>query len=126
MSQQYIRITSKAAQFISKNAKAMDKSLNNAAVDILRLSKAQVPHATGNLQSSGLVKRKSLMHFEVSYNSTGVAPYARRWEYTTPAHGFKKTGRKKRYLRDPGDEITKPANMAKLFKEAANSLGAKL
>lgn len=107
------KVVDKSARFIPLNAMAIDRALNNAAVDIVRLSVAQVPHDTGTLQRSNRIKRIGLMKFEVSYNT----PYARRWEFETPPGGFKK-GRKSRYLSDPGDLITRKANMVLLIHEA--------
>lgn len=118
-------IQSNMSKFISKNQSVMDMALSNAATDIIRLSKMQVPHDTGNLQNTGKIKRLGVMKFEVSYNESGLAPYARRWEFTTPPHGFKK-GRKSHYLSDPGDQITRQDNMAKLFIQAANRIGVRL
>jgi len=116
-----VRIIDKSGRFADQNAMAMDLALNNASVDILRLSKMQVPHDKGNLSSSGKYERKGLMSFFVSYNESGIAPYARRWEFETPKGGFKK-GRKSRYLRDPAELIGSRANMTKLFKEAASRI----
>lgn len=97
----------------------MDLALNNAAVDIIRISKTEVPHDTGNLQSSGYFTKNGLMQYEVGYNRSGQAPYARRWEFETPPGGFNK-GRKSHYLSDPVKLITRAENMYHLFREAAS------
>lgn len=127
MSTQHIKVSSHASVFISKNQQVMDKALNNVAINIVRLSKAQVPHDTGNLQNSNLLKRIKLCHFEVSYNESGIAPYARRWEFESPpgGGGFKK-GRKSHYLSDPAEQETTPDKMHKEFQLAAKDLGVRV
>lgn len=95
--------------FIKENANIMDRALNRMAVDIERLSKAQVPLDKGQLRSSGHFTRTGPLSYQVSYNSE----YARFQEfggdhkrtvkkYTTP-------GTKKFYLRDPGQQISAKA-----------------
>src|SRR5438128_12456902 len=111
------RFTSRMAEFIGKSDAAMDMALATMAVDIERMSKMQVPHDTGALQNSGSIRRKGLKKYSVEYNK----PYARRWEYETPRHGFKQ-GRKSRYLRDPAEMVASRAT--DYFKRAAAQVGA--
>jgi len=104
-----LKVTDKMLAFVRENAVAMDRSLARMAVDIERLSKAQVPLLTGALRASGHFQRKSPLKYQVIYNKV----YARFQEfggdtgrvvkkYTTP-------GTKKFYLRDAGRTITKNA-----------------
>ena len=95
-----VRIIDKSRGFIVKNADAMDRALGSMAMDIERLSKAQVPHDTGALQTSGRAKRVGFLKHKVEF----IKRYALRWEFETPPRGFKK-GRKSRYLRDPAKLI---------------------
>lgn len=95
-----VTVTDNSGKFIDENAKAIDRVLGVAAIDIERLSKMQVPHDTGRLQSSGHHSKIGLMKYHISYNT----PYARRWEFETPPNGFRE-GRKSRYLRDPAELV---------------------
>jgi hypothetical protein len=96
-------------RFVMNNANAMDRAMNRMAVDIERLSKAQVPIKKGPLRASGHFERSGLMKYKVWFNKV----YARFQEfggdgrrtvrrYTTP-------GTKKGYLKDAGQEISKNA-----------------
>lgn len=107
-------------KFVLENANAMDRALNRMAVDIERLSKAQVPLRKGQLRASGHFTRVGLLNYNVSYNME----YARFQEfggdhkrtvrkYTTP-------GTKKFYLRDPGEEIA--GHALEYFKNEAQSI----
>lgn len=97
----------KMPQFATASEIALDRVFGNAAIDIVRLSKMQVPHDQGTLQSSAKITRKGMSKFEIAYST----PYARRWEYNTPPGGFKK-GRKSRYLRDPAEMIADPSTLS--------------
>jgi hypothetical protein len=109
--------TSKLASFIGKHDAAVDRALATMSTDIERMSKMQVPHDTGKLQNSGSTRRLGFKKFRVEYNT----PYARRWEFETPSHGFKQ-GRKSRYLRDPAELVSSRAKT--YIKEAISIIGA--
>ncbi len=100
---------------------ALDKVLANMASDIERRAKQQVPHRKGTLQNTGRTKRLGIMKHQISFGEAppASAPYARKWEYETPPHGFKK-GRKTRYLRDSADAVTKNKN--NYFKRAFSTI----
>lgn len=108
-----VKITDNSSKFVIGNETVLDRVFANTAIDIIRLSKMQVPHLTGALQSSGKIVRKGIMSYEVFYNT----PYALRWEYETPPGGFKK-GRKSRYLRDPAKHFTSPSVLIPQIKAA--------
>ena len=108
-----VKFDDKSEQFMTKTEQSIDRVLGTAAIDIERMSKMQVPHASGRLQTSGHHEKTAPMHYVISYNT----PYARRWEYETPKNGFKE-GRKSRYLRDPAEQIG-----AKLVDRLKQQLG---
>lgn len=95
--------------FVKANASAMDRSLARMAVDIERLSKAQVPLDSGQLRASGHFTRKSPLKYQVIYNKI----YARFQEFGGDARRTVKkyttAGTKKFYLRDAGRTITRDA-----------------
>jgi len=115
------RVKSIVPAYVRGVEMVFDLVLNNTAVDIIRLSKEQVPHDTGILESSGNYRRKGIMKYEVAYNESGKAPYARRWEFETPKHGFKK-GRKSRYLRDPAHQFARSEVLIPQLRMAASKL----
>lgn len=114
-------IIDKSKQYKVKTILALDKSLATMISDIERRSKAQVPHDLGTLQSTGRPKRLGLLRHEIRYGEAppAPAPYARRWEFETPPHGFKK-GKKSRYLRDPAEAVIK--NKENYFRRAFDSV----
>jgi len=112
-----IKITDKSREYKAKSVLALDKSIALMMLDIERRSKQQVPHDKGTLQNTGRVKRLGLMRHEIRFGEGPPADalYARRWEFETPPHGFKK-GRKSRYLRDPAEAVLR--NKDEYFRRA--------
>jgi hypothetical protein len=115
-----IKIVDKIMTFVRENATVMDRALNRMAIDIERLSKAQVPLKDGQLRASGHFQRLGPLNYIVSYNME----YARFQEfggdhkrtvrkYTTP-------GTKKFYLRDPGNQIS--AKAVDYFRNEAKTI----
>lgn len=104
-----LKVIDKMVIFVRENANAMDRSLARMAVDIERLSKAQVPLKSGQLRSSGHFVKKSLLKYQVIYNKV----YARFQEFGGSAgrvvKNYTSAGTKKFYLRDAGRTITKDA-----------------
>ena len=116
-----IKITDKSEKYKVKSILALDKTMATMMSDIERLSKGQVPHDIGTLQATGRIRRLGALKHEIRYGEAppANAPYARRWEFETPPHGFQK-GRKSRYLRDPAEAILK--NKVKYFERAFSSI----
>lgn len=113
-----VKVVNKLPAFVVGADVAIDMALANVAAEGARLSVLQAPHLHGRLWSSNRVTRKGFMKFEVSYNT----PYARRWEYTTPARGFSAPSAKSHYLQDPLDLVTSPSHFLPKLKVAAESV----
>ena len=96
-------------KFAQENEGALDRALNRMAVDIERISKTQVPHKDGQLKSSGYHEKKGNLHYTVGYNKV----YARFQEFggdgKRVVRKYSKPGKKKFYLRDPGEMVAKRA-----------------
>ncbi len=108
-----VKVVSNMAKFVSQSTKAFDRALNRMAIDIERLSKAQVPvgptksqnsnsHSSGQLRSSGHHMKVGFLRYVTYYNME----YARFQEFggdeNRTVHNYTKPGSKKFYLRDPG------------------------
>jgi len=106
-------IIDKSKEFKAKNILALDKTLLLMGVDIRRLSADQVPHDKGTLRNTGarMPQRLGLLNYEIRYGEAppSDAPYARRWEFETSPHGFKK-GKKSRYLRDSAEKVIRKSD----------------
>lgn len=104
-----MKVINKLLDFVRKNSGAMDVALNRMAVDVERLSKAQVPLKHGQLRSSGSHVKNGPLSYSVSYNKK----YARFQEFggddKRVVKNYSKPGTKSFYLRDAGKEIAKNA-----------------
>lgn len=92
-------------QFRDKAQNAADLVLSAMAVDILRLSKQQVPVDKGHLQSSGIMEHPGKLKYRIVYNKEyarfqheGGDDNRRVRKYTYP-------GKKKHYLTDPAKTV---------------------
>lgn len=91
---------------------ATEKSMELIAQEILSRSMQEVPHETGDLQSSGRV-RSDETRAVVSYDT----PYAiRQHEDMTYHHD---AGRKAKYLEDPFNEVFTDGTAEKIIKMIA-------
>jgi len=107
-------------KFAELTLQAWDRSLNRMAIDIERLSKAQVPvgptkkqsrnsHSSGQLRSSGHHMKLGFLSYITYYNME----YARYQEFggdgkRTVRH-YTKAGTGSFYLKNPGDLIASKA-----------------
>ena len=96
------KIIDKSLQFISLANNALDKALNNMAIDVERLAKIQVPHNKGQLKASGYHERLGQFRYNVGFNKEYAA--YQEWggdgKKKIVKH-YSKAGKKKFYLRDP-------------------------
>jgi hypothetical protein len=97
-----VTIIDNLAKFGTEMVKGLDRALNLMAIDIERLSKAQVPLKTGQLRSSGYHRKRGTLDYVVVYNKE----YARYQEFggdgKRKVRNYSKPGTKPFYLRDPG------------------------
>lgn len=99
-------ITDKTKEFIEANAVAIDRALNRMAIDIERLSKAQVPVLHGQLRSSGHHRRLGPLHYDIVYNKEYAAYQEFGGDGKRTVRHYSKPGSKKFFLRDPGKMIS--------------------
>jgi hypothetical protein len=115
-----ITVIDKLKDFVRENSDAMDRALNAMAIDIERLSKAQVPFKKGQLKASGTHIRMGMLSYKVIYNKI----YARFQEFGGDGKRVVKhysyPGKKAHYLRDPGNEVAKRA--VDYFKREVNTI----
>ena len=103
-----VEIKNRIVEFAKNNTAAMDRVLNRMALDILTMSKAQVPYKTSLLQQSGKYGKKSPLLYEVFYNKIYAAyqEFGMRKDGTHVVKNYTTPGTKKFYLRDPAQLIT--------------------
>lgn len=104
-----IKIIDNLAKFTTGYLKAVDRALNGMAIDIERLSKAVVPFKKGQLKSSGTHRRVGFLVYHTIFNME----YARFQEFggddKRVVRHYTYPGKKKFYLRDSGNQISKNA-----------------
>lgn len=119
-----IKFVDKSNSFYAKSEIAMDRALGRMAVDIMRLSKIQVPRgATGDLRRSGNFKKLALKRHVVFYDKE-YAPYQHEGARKDGSHVIKrhsKAGAKTKFLIDPVREIVSSRG-AKYFREEADKI----
>jgi len=107
------KITDHSGAFKAKLAIALDKGMGHLALDILNLSRMQVPHKTGRLTNSSVITRKSPTNFHIEYNT----------EYAGAVHNINKNYRNNRkwhYLIDPANSLVR--DKEKYIKQAVGSI----
>lgn len=105
-----LTIIDKLPQWVEGSFKALDRSLNRMVIDIERLSKQQVPVGkTGHLKASGSHKRIGFLRYQVEYNKEYAAYQEFGGDGVRVVKHYSLPGKKKFYLRDPGDLITSRA-----------------
>jgi hypothetical protein len=115
-----VKIIDNMKGFIQKNTTAMDRALNRMVVDIERLSKEQVPFLKGQLKSSGYHKKKGLLNWIVAYNKVYALYQHEGGDGKRVVRKYSYPGKKKHYLKDPGDLISKKA--VDYFRQEAGRL----
>lgn len=104
-----VKIVNNISKFIKYVNQRTDLSLSMMAVDILRMSKAQVPVSSegGQLKSKGMVKRRAVKSYRISYDSKYAAYQHRgmRKDGTRVVRRYSTPGTKKNYLQDPADRV---------------------
>jgi hypothetical protein len=100
-----VTVKNNIKKFFAKAENAADMVLSGMAVDILRMSKQQVPVDKGQLQSSGILEKQGKLKYRIVYNKkyarfqhAGGDDKRRVRRYTYP-------GKKSHYLSDPADSV---------------------
>lgn len=126
-----IKFVDKSKSFYAKNEVAMDRALGRMSVDIMRLSKLQVPvgkrgkrgSAPGALRASGNFRRIGMKRHVVFYNKE-YAPYQHEGARKDGSHVIKrhsKPGTKTKFLIDPAHEII-DSRGSQYFREEASKI----
>ena len=104
-----VKVTDNSKRFQKNVERAADALLSALGVDIIRLSKQQVPVSAGGgqLQSSGLVSRDGYLRYKLSYNKKYAAYQHRgsRRDGSYVVRNYTYPGKKKKYLIDPAQTI---------------------
>lgn len=89
----------------------LDLVLSAMAIDVLRLSKRQVPVAKkgGQLQSSGIIEHPKQLTYKISYNKKYAAyqHIGQRLDGSRVVENYTYPGKKSKYLSDPGKQVFK-------------------
>ena len=104
-----LKIIDNIGKFVIESTNALDRSLNRMAIDIERLSKQQVPHDKGQLKASGSHRKIGPLRYQVVYNKEYAAYQEFGGDGKRIVRNYSKPGKKKFYLRDPGDLISSRA-----------------
>lgn len=126
-----IKFVDKSQSFYAKNETAMDRALGRMTVDVMRISKLQVPvgkrgkkgAAPGALRASGGFRRIGLKRHVVFYNKE-YAPYQHEGSRKDGSHVIKKhskPGTKTKFLIDPVKEVIESRG-AQYFREEASKI----
>lgn len=115
-----ITVIDNLPRFGTLAGQATDRALNRMAVDIERMSKAQVPVKHGQLRSAGHHTKLGYLRYQIYYNMV----YARFQEFggdlKRRVRRYTKPGSKSFFLRDPGNHIAKQA--VEYFRRAASEV----
>lgn len=117
-----IEIIDNLPKWLEANTNALDRALNRMAIDIERLSKAQVPvgptkkqnkssSSSGQLRASGHHKKVGFLEYHTIYNKV-YAAYQEYGSWPDGSHKIRnhtKPGSKTFYLRDAGRTISRAA-----------------
>lgn len=105
-----IKIINNIKKYTSANESALDRALNRMSIDIERLSKEQVPHGeTGSLKASGHHERVSKLKYHIIYNKVYALYQHEGGDGKRVVRRYSKPGKKKHYLKDPGELIGRKA-----------------
>jgi len=108
------KIIDHSLSFILASTNALDRALNNMAIDVERLSKAQVPFLHGQLKSSGYHRKDGKLKYIVGFDKE----YAAYQEFggatdkkgvTRIVKKYSTAGKGKHYLADPIQLVTSKA-----------------
>lgn len=101
------KIVNRLPKFAKNAFATADIMLSAIGVDVLRLSKQQVPVKDGQLSSSGIISRQEFLKYRIVYNKK-YASYqhrGRRKDGSRVVRNYTHPGRKKKYLSDPANMI---------------------
>jgi hypothetical protein len=108
------RIVDKSLAFVTASTNALDRALNNMAIDVERLSKAQVPFKHGQLKASGYHRKDGKLKYIVGFDKEYAA--YQEWGGATDKNGvvrvvrkYSASGKGKFYLADPIKLVTSKA-----------------
>lgn len=96
-------------KWLNATDQELDRAVAEMATDIDRRAKMLAPVDSGNLVSSGRVKRNKLASYQVSFGDNQV-PYARRRHFEN-----KKNPQTLRYLEKAGDSVSR-GNISKYLR----------
>ena len=104
-----VTVINKIPQFIQEHAKAMDRALNRAAIDIERLSKQRVPFLKGQLKAGGHHKRVGFLNYITYFNKVYAAYQEFGGDKKRTVRRYSYEGKQKLYLtsagRDTGEKF---------------------
>ena len=104
-----LKVVNNIGKWRDKKQSALDTLLSAMGVDVLRLSKQQVPVAAGGgqLQSSGIIKKDGFLHYKIQFNKEYAAYQHRgsRRDGSRVVRNYTYPGKKSKYLSDPGRTI---------------------
>lgn len=100
--------------------KSMDRALNSMAVDIERQAKVQVPFKKGQLKASGSHRKIAFMVYHTIFNKEYAAYQEFGGDGTRVVRHYSYPGKKKFYLKDPGDAVAEKA--VDYFKREAGKI----
>lgn len=122
-----VKIIDNSKKFMELSEDATDRALNNMAIDIERLSKAQVPvgptkamlkkagkstkryTAPGSLKSSGYHRKIGKMKYVVAYNKEYALYQHEGGDGKRVVKNYTRAGKKKHFLIDPAQLIASKA-----------------
>jgi hypothetical protein len=104
-----IKIIDNILKFANQSDQALDRALGRMAIDIERLSKEQVPHDKGQLKASGHHERVGFLNWRVIYNKVYALYQHEGGDGRRVVRHYSKPGKKKFYLKDPGQIIAQRA-----------------
>lgn len=102
-----VKIIDKSKEFASRLSHNIDTMLSAMGVDILRLSKQKVPVERGQLQSSGIITKKSTNVYQIQYNKKYASYQHRgsRKDGSRVVRNYTTSGTGSKYLSIPAGDI---------------------
>lgn len=104
-----VKIINNIQKFGESAYRSIDRALNRMAIDVERLSKMQVPHDKGQLKASGRHERAGFLLYRIIYNKVYALYQELGGDGKRVVKRYSKPGKKKFYLRDPGNLIASKA-----------------
>lgn len=102
-----VKIVNNLPRFAKHLEGVADTLLSAMGVDVIRLSKQQVPVDQGQLSASGLLDKVGHLHYRIKFNKKYAAYQHRgsRRDGSRVVRNYSYPGRKKNYLLDPAKTI---------------------